>query len=63
MTNKIQTKTDLLFELHKIQSDALNLQFSLIYNEIDAENSQFYLNKLINTLRNSYNEIKQVNNL
>lgn len=63
MTNKIQTKTDLLFELHKIQSDTLNLQFSLIYNEIEAENSQFYLNKLINTLRNSYNEIKQVNNL
>lgn len=63
MKNNNQSKTKLLFELHKIQRASLNLQFSLIYNDFEEENAQYYINELILTIDDSYNELKKFNNL
>lgn len=63
MENNNQSNKNLLFELHKIQRTILNLQFSLIYNDFEEKNPQHYINELILTIKNSYNEIKKLNNL
>jgi len=54
-----KTKTDLLFELLQIQKAISNLQFSLINNDFEEENSQYYINELILTINDSYSELKK----
>ena len=50
-TNK-PTKTNLLFDIHAINSLLQSLNFSLIYNELENENTQHYLKQLTERINN-----------
>lgn len=47
----IEQKQQLQFDLHKITSTINNLEFWLIYNDIDSEYVQGDLNRLIERLK------------
>ena len=50
-TLKKNTKTNLLFDMHDIQSKLQSLNFSLIYQDMENENPQHYLKELIKRLK------------
>ena len=51
-TTKKPTKTNLLFDIHAINSLLQSLNFSLIYNELENENTQHYLKQLTERINN-----------
>ena len=51
-TTKKPTKLSLQFDIHAINTALLNLNFSLLYNDISEDNAQHYLKKLIERLNN-----------
>ena len=51
-TTKKPTKTNLLFDIHAINSLLQSLNFSLIYNELENDNSQHYLKQLTERINN-----------
>jgi hypothetical protein len=49
-TENKPTKLSLQFEMHMINTALLNLHFSIMYNDINEENPQHYLKRLIERL-------------
>ena len=46
-TEKQKTKTNLMFDMHTINTALNNLNFSLIYQDMENDNPQHYLKQLI----------------
>jgi hypothetical protein len=49
-TERNPTKTNLMFDMHMINTALLNLNFAIMYHDINEENAQHYLKKLIERL-------------
>lgn len=58
---KNPTKTNLQFDMHSINSALNHLNFALIYQDMNDDNPQHYLKKLIETINdinfNNYTNI------
>ena len=52
-TEKKPTKLSLQFDMHGINSALNNLNFSLLYQDMDEQNPQHYLKQLIDKLNNT----------
>jgi len=55
-----ETKKQLQFNLHLLKRAIHNLEWSLIYNDIDNENAQHYFNELKETIKETSKEFKKI---